>query len=161
MKKKRVMTFLMLATGFASAAHAQSASKVIVKTATGDKTFNVADMKGFKFNDDGIAVVKKDGSQGELFEFDKITSIEFDVVDGIGRTQLPDGNLIVHSPAGSGLIYIDGYKQGEKYTTALYTIDGKLISKNDKWAGTPVDVSGLPDGIYLFKINNTTLKFKK
>ena len=56
------------------------------------------------------------------------------------------------------------YISGNDYTPYPYTIfsiDGRLLLRGEVQNGEPVNVSELPTGLYILKVNNTSLKINK
>ncbi|MDR1791853.1 MAG: T9SS type A sorting domain-containing protein [Bacteroidales bacterium] len=49
----------------------------------------------------------------------------------------------------------------ENATFSIYSADGKLLQAGDYFSGETIDVSVLPKGFYLIKINKSILKFIK
>ena len=87
--------------------------------------------------------------------------VTFDMTSGIEDMKIAGGKLTISVAPGSDLINISGYDSKERYTVAVYNLAGEKVMGIDSWKGTAVDVSALPKGVYVFKINNTTLKFRK
>ena len=49
----------------------------------------------------------------------------------------------------------------EVHPYSLFSIDGRLLLYGEVRNGDPISVSGIPAGLYLLKINNTSLKINK
>ena len=96
-------------------------------------------------------------SEKKVYHLEDIKSMTFD-----GNNLKVEGEkLSISVKAGGNAIEIHGYDSREHYTLALFNIAGEKVLGFDNWRGYPVDISSLPKGIYVFTINNTTLKFRK
>ena len=93
------------------------------------------------------------------YKVDDIKSFTFD--GNSLKVKIAGGKLTLSVAPGSYLININGYDSKERYNVAVYNLAGEKVMGIDSWKGTAVDVSALPKGVYIFKINNTTLKFRK
>ncbi len=54
-----------------------------------------------------------------------------------------------------------GGSQPGSMSMLLCSADGRTITSNPAWDGSPIDVSSLPRGVYIFKVNNNTIKFTR
>ena len=88
-------------------------------------------------------------------------NVSFDAATGVDGLKVADGKLSISVKAGSNLIEISGYDGKTRYGVAVYSLDGEKLLGYDSWKGEAVNISALPAGIYVFKINNNTLKFRK
>nr|WP_238301080.1 hypothetical protein [Prevotella micans] len=43
----------------------------------------------------------------------------------------------------------------------MFSTSGETVLRNSNWKGEPVNIGSLAKGVYVFKINNTTFKFRK
>ncbi|GAB6976262.1 T9SS type A sorting domain-containing protein [Prevotella falsenii] len=156
---------LLIAIGLvlANSSFAQSVSEMTIKTGAGNKTYKISELKNIVVDagSNVLQVNKNNSGSSETYKFADIQGIVFDVISGIGETRLPDSNLSIYSPANSNLIYVNGREQGKHYEIGIYNANGQVVLRDTDWQGQAVDISGLAKGIYVFKINNTTFKFRK
>ncbi len=107
------------------------------------------------FAQDDMTITLASGKK--VYHLEDIKSMTFD-----GNNLKVEGEkLSINVKAGGNAIEIHGYDSREHYTLALFNIAGEKVLGFDNWRGAPVDISSLPKGIYVFTINNTTLKFRK
>ena len=157
MEKKNLLVTLGLV--FCTGCFAQDYVKV--NLASGTKEYKVDEIKSFTFDGNSLKVNKQDGSAADSYQMAEIKDITFDMTSGIEDMKIAGGKLTLSVAPGSDLININGYDSKERYTVAVYNLAGEKVMGIDSWKGTAVDVSALPKGVYVFKINNTTLKIRK
>ncbi|EHO72881.1 hypothetical protein HMPREF9140_00641 [Prevotella micans F0438] len=158
MKKRKLFIAIGLLIG--TGCFAQSASEITIKSNSGNKTYKVSELKNIAIENGGLKV-NRIGKAAESFSFDDIKDISFNVVSGIEETPLPASNLSIYSPANSNVIYVKGYEAGKRYEVAVFSTSGETVLRNSNWKGEPVNIGSLAKGVYVFKINNTTFKFRK
>ena len=56
---------------------AQSASDVIIKTTSGDKTYKISEVKNLRIEGNALKVNKKTGEAADTYNFDEIKSIRY------------------------------------------------------------------------------------
>ena len=157
MKKKN----LLLTLGLVLSTGCFAQDYVKVNLASGLKEYKVEDIKSFTFEGNTLKVNKQDGSAADSYQMAEITNITFDMASGVEGVKIAGGKLVLSVAPGSNLINISGYDAKERYSVAVYNLAGEKVMGIDSWKGDAVDVSALPKGVYVFKINNTTLKFRK
>lgn len=59
------------------------------------------------------------------------------------------------------ILYVEGYAVGVPTRLSVFSIAGREAVRIEHWHGEDVDVSQLPKGVYILRINHTTLKFVK
>lgn len=64
------------------------------------------------------------------------------------------------NPVGKVLSVV-GYDSSKAAQLSVYSIAGREVVRVNAWKGEDIDVSQLPSGIYILRINQTTLKFVK
>lgn len=64
-----------------------------------------------------------------------------------------------------GLYYRDGYvgafSPATKASAAIYDINGSLMLSLSEWNGDPISVTTLGRGVYIFEVNDKTIKFTR
>lgn len=156
MNKKK----LLIVMGLATCAGCFAQDDITINLASGKKTYKVEDIKSMTFEGNSLKV-NKQTDEADTYPFADITSISFDTTDGVENLKIDGGKLSVSVKPGSNLIEINGYNSKERYNVAVFSLSGEKVLGNNTWKGEPVDISVLPQGVYVFKINNTTLKFRK
>ena len=75
---------------------------------------------------------------------------------GVTELNKDEASFVFPNPANDN-IRIFGIENQE---IEIFSTDGKLILK-ERYEGKSIDVSSLPQGLYLIKTNGQTLKFNK
>ncbi len=158
---RTILFFSALLVSIGVFAQTQNAPKLHIKTVTGTATYEIANVKRILMQEDVLSVDKKDKTASDVYLYDDVEKMFFEMSSGIEETKLQDSKLSVFSPAGSNTIYVKGHEAGKSYNVSIFALDGKLVYQDNNWCGNPVNVSGLEAGVYIFKINNSTIKFRK
>lgn len=155
----RKLLLLAAVSFFGIGAYAQD--NVVVTTSGGkQQVYNTDAVKSITFEGTTMKVNKTDKSVSDNFNLVDVEKITFNLANGINN--LPVGEkLTVTSPAGSNVLYINGYDAAKKNKLGIYDVSGKAVKNLSKWAGEPIDLSSLPKGVYILKVNNNTIKFRK
>ena len=156
MKKRN----LFVAMGLALSAGCFAQDDLTINLASGKKTYKIDDIKSIAFGGNNLKVFKQ-GSGSDAYQLGEIGKVSFDAATGVDGLKVADGKLSISVKAGSNLIEISGYDGKTRYGVAVYSLAGEKLLGYDSWKGEAVDISALPAGIYVFKINNNTLKFRK
>ena len=103
-----------------------------------------------------IEVASEDYAYGEV---EKIT---FSNINSIEKISKEDNFKLLISPNPvNDIIRIMGYNSSEPAQLSIYSLDGEEVMRIDNWQGEPIDASQLSAGIYILRINTTTIKFIK
>ena len=155
--KKAFITVCLAALALPSMADEES---LVINMADGSaqQTFALADMGKLVFNENGFTV--NAGIETASFNYDAVKSIKFaGLSTGIGTVTSEENSLKPYYS--NGCLGIAGWPQERKARAAVYSIDGTTVITVNNWDGTPIPVSGLTRGIYIFKVDNNNLKFIK
>ena len=74
--KKRIL-FAAMGLALSAGCFAQSASDVIIKTTSGDKTYKISEVKNLRIEGNALKINKKTGEAADTYNFDEIKSIMF------------------------------------------------------------------------------------
>ena len=114
-------------------------------------------------DEESLVINMADGSAQQTFalaNYDAVKSIKFaGLSTGIGTVTSEENSLKPYYS--NGCLGIAGWPQERKARAAVYGIDGTTVITVNNWDGTPIPVSGLTRGIYIFKVDNNNLKFIK
>ena len=105
--------------------------------------------------------VNKNSKETEPIKLAEITNISFDVSTGVNGLKVKDENLLISVKAGSNIIEIGGYDNSKNYSVEIFNTAGAKVLGYANWRGEQLNISSLSKGVYVLKINNTTLKFSK
>lgn len=120
----------------------------------------LGDVSKITFADDDFTVSLFEGT-ASTFAFRNVKTIRFeDVASGIdapGTDGQADGTLYYRD----GFLRarsVDGSRMAD---AAVYDLSGRMVMAEPHWDGTPISTAGLQKGVYVFKVNNRTIKFTK
>ena len=154
--KKLALTFLFVL--FMCGLRAQSYELVIRLNDQSETIWTDESLRNIYFidEDDMLVVVENESLATHQYDFAKINKIYFK--SGVGVTELNKGeaSFVFPNPTNDN-IRIFGIENQE---IEIFSTDGKLILK-ERYEGKSIDVSSLPQGLYLIKTNGQTLKFNK
>ena len=156
MKRKK----LLIAAGLALSAACYAQDNVTVNTASGQKVYKMDDIESITF-DGATMKVNKNSKETETINLAEITNISFDVSTGVNGLKVKDENLLISVKAGSNIIEIGGYDNSKNYSVDIFNTAGAKVLGYANWRGEQLNISSLSKGVYVLKINNTTLKFSK
>lgn len=156
MKKRK----LLVAMGLAISAGCFAQDDVTINLASGKKVYKIDDIKLMTFEGNSLKVTKQT-DESDTYQFSELTSISFDAATGVDNLKVGNGDLSISVQPGSNLINIKGYDGKTKYNVAVYSVAGKKVLGYSDWKGEAVDITSLPTGVYVIKINDTILKFRK
>ena len=78
----------------------------------------------------------------------------------IGKITFSESGLTVYTADGITVPYAYGEVRNTA-RAAVYSISGTAVMSIDKWDGTPIPTDGLAGGVYIFNVDNNTIKFTK
>lgn len=109
--------------------------------------------------DDNAIVIHTTDKKTSGFDISEVRSIKFDgLVTGIEKQTASLGEISLWYR--DGYVGVDGWTGSTKGDVALYDIGGrKVISYKGDYDGAPIRVASLDKGVYIFKVNNNTMKF--
>lgn len=151
---------LLMAICLAACTGCFAQDDITVNLSSGKKVYKLDDLKSMTFEGNNLKVNKKT-DDADTYSFSEIVSISFDTTTGVEGLKVAGGKLTVSVKPGSDRIEIGGYDSNENYTVAIYSLSGEKVYGINNWRGETVDVSSLSNGVYVFKINNTAIKFRK
>lgn len=161
-KYPRIFSLLALAGAALWAGAAQDAGVSIeAKDASGQSTGIVAVNLNtkIKFSSTGMEVY--DGqTQIASFAYADCAKVTFlSTESGIEAVGNEAALTLLTNPAYDQLEF-SGF-DGIPAQLAIYSVNGQRMAYVSAWQGQPVDVSRLPQGLYLLTVNNSTFKFIK
>ena len=105
----------------------------------------------YMYIDDGTAVPYS-------FAVSDIRKMTFDEVLCV-REIVTESFKVYPNPARNEL-YVNGDESGP-YLYALYAMDGRMLLQGKVQNGDAIQIGNIPTGLYILKINNTSLKINK
>lgn len=79
---------------------------------------------------------------------------------GVGVSEIVADAFKVYPNPVRNELYVSGNEFGP-YRYALYSIDGRLVLQGEVRNGEAIHTDNIPAGLYILKINNTSLKINK
>ena len=79
---------------------------------------------------------------------------------GVGVSEIVADAFKVYPNPVRNELYVSGNEFGP-YRYALYSIDGRLLLQGEVGNGEAIHTGDIPAGLYILKINNTSLKINK
>ena len=154
--KKLTLTFMFAL--FMCGLRAQSYELIIRLNDLSETTWNDESLRNIYFIDDEdiLVVVENESLTTHQYDLAEINKIYFK--NGVAITELnkDEASFVFPNPAKDN-IKIFGVENQE---IEIFSTDGKLILK-EIYNGKDIDVSSLPQGLYIIKTNCQTLKFNK
>lgn len=153
--RKNLLQMALVALSLTAATAVRAADVVVVSTPPSSSAVALRDVVSIKFASGKVTVSTRQGSVQETALTDA-TTIKFgSTATGITQTAAADGIRILYS---QGWLSAEGASQAH---AAIYSLSGQQMAAYSAWDGTPVSTAQLPSGVYVFKVNNKTLKFVK
>lgn len=92
-------------------------------------------------------------------EVEKITFSNINSIENIGKEE--NVKLMISPNPVDNIIRIVGYNNSEPAQLSIYSLNGEEVMRIENWQGETIDASPLSAGIYILRINTTTIKFIK
>lgn len=158
MRKRLIAPTIALLALWATDASAQAMLVVTQHDGTSTET-ELAKVGKLTFSESQLSVYDVATPQTQTYGLANVRTITFkNVATGIyNTTQMAAGDFRLayanESLAAVGL--------ASAAHARLYTANGVKAMDIKSWDGTPISVHTLPAGVYIFKVNNKTIKFVK
>ena len=146
---KRIYFFLVLLLLSGGILYAQGVSVQI----NGGSAVVLDESNGLYFHNDSLTL------NGEVFALDDIQMITFEYVSGIADIQNIESLELLPNPA-SDIITLRGIG-GEPQTMVLYSTAGIKLMEQTVIDGTIVNISHLPEGVYILRCGDRVAKMVK
>ena len=135
--------------------------KLVVNFANGSsqQEFALSDIGKLAFDESGFSVVEANGTVSP-FTYVQVSSIKFaNFSSGIGAIEATTGGMKPYYR--NNQLGVDGWQAGNTAKATIYNVGVMMVTSIDNWDGTPISTSNLANGVYIFKVNNNTIKFVK
>lgn len=152
---------MCLAAAGLSAHAGDDDSQLVVNMAGGGdpQTFAVTDIRNIQFSDNGFTVMVSDGTVTP-FSYSAVRTITFGGnTNGIGAEVAADAETQLYFR--SGQLGAGGWKPGRTARATVCDTGGRTVLRVEKWDGTPISTGGMAPGVYVFSVDNQTIKFVK
>ncbi len=152
----RIGLFLLLFIGMATTAMAQSTLMTIHLNDGSEQVFTMSESDRAYFEDNQTLVIKTESSTNR-FSLDDIRKITCDVYVGTSENTLAAA-FIYPNPVHDNFSL---HNLSGKETLRIYALDGRLVKTAKVTGNQSIDISDLPVGLYLVKMQSQTLKMIK
>lgn len=158
MDRKKTIAAVALLVMAGAAAKAQT-EVVVTKLSGGQQKFGLAEIGKFYFTDGAMNVLTLPSKAVTALSLSDLLNIKFvskpNAIDNVNGSD-SQGVKLAYDGSRLSASGLDGAA-----SAAVFGTDGRKMMGAEHWDGTPVDVSSLPKGVYIFKVNNNTFKFIK
>ena len=154
-----LMLFLSLLGGIAEI----KAQSIVIRTSDGtESTDQLTSLHKFTFSNNQLVLSYNDGTSA-LFDLSSVDKVFFeDVMTDVNTALLNDGTTLSLYPNPATDLLLFKNLPEDNAAVKIYRMDGKLMLNTQLTSDTPsLDVSTLPNGLYIVKMNDQTLKFIK
>lgn len=156
--KKTFITMCLTALAMSATAD-DTQLTVNLATNASPQTFTLTDIGKITFSESGMTIYTANGT-ATPYAYGEVKNIKFtDGTTGIGTVKVDGNDMKAYYR--NGLLGVDGWTAGNKARAAVYNISGMAVLSIDNWDGSPIPTDGLADGIYIFNVDNNTIKFTK
>lgn len=162
MIKKSILLLWAALTVLPSAVSADDDGLIIHLANGGKNSFIFSEMKKIVFDSNNLIIVNIFGSESNTYLFDDIRKITFsDTVTGIESTSVTGSSeLDIRLAADGSRIFVGGAAGSIDKPVRLFSVAGTMVMAGSLKDGS-IDISALPQGIYILSVENQTFKFKK
>ncbi len=113
------------------------------------------------FSEKSFSVDINGSGSVEEYAYGDVEKISFSTPNYVNAATMKVSELsLKENPVGATLV-LTGYNDTQEYTLGVYSMSGQQVTLRHQWKGEDIDVSSLPSGVYLLKINTQTFKFIK
>lgn len=152
--KKLLIIFFVLAFG---KINAQSYELMIQMNDDTEIAWSSESLRNIHFdNDSTLIIVENENNYTHSYNILEIRKIYFYSEESINEVKFEETSFVFPNPAKDN-IKIFGIENQE---IEILSVDGKSVLKKN-YDGKNIDVSSLPQGLYIIKTNCQTLKFNK
>jgi hypothetical protein len=134
------------------------AQDMIVSATSATKSWNITEVRSFRFVDGKMIVKLKNGEDTEEINLSEISTIKFGN-STTAITHVKGENENVRFTLNGQHIVVEGLKQS--VSMVIYAVSGSQVLRQNAWNGGSIDISNLPKGIYIIKLDNKNFKFRK
>ncbi len=138
--------------------------KLVVYPANGHGSNWEKELSGIReitFSDTELTFIDTQGQAINTSAYQEISKIVFSLSGtSIPANQMAASLMLYPNPA-TDYLQVVGWDTDKKADIAIYSVNGQLLQSIHEWIGTPIPVSSLPHGLYIFKINDQSFKFRK
>lgn len=155
--KHRHLYLIVLATVFFLAPRLEAQNMVLRLQGGTDQTILLSSLQKITFSNSNLVLNYVSGST-QSYGFSTLEKLFFSPLTSIKNTVVSKANIFFNPS--DNQIYFRNLAEGS-YLVTVYRIDGVAVVSTTITNNESVDMSGFPASIYLIRIKNQILKFKK
>ena len=156
MKHKHIF-LIVLATVFFLAPSLEAQNMVLRLQGGTDQTILLSSLQKITFSNNNLVLNYASGNT-QSYSFSSLEKLFFSPYTAIKNTVSPKADIFFNPS--DNQIHFRNLAEGS-YLVAVYRIDGVAVVSTVITNNESIDMSGFPTSIYLVRINNQILKFKK
>ena len=158
MKKTKLLIAMIASMGVANIAHGQSVLVITPLDNNIEKLVtNIADIRKISFDNGLMAITSKDGNASSI-AMNSVMSLKF-TDDANFISALKDGKSAIAPYCNGEWMGVKGLNGETK--AIVCDAAGRIVISLDRWNGSPVSIATLPKGVYILKVNDSSIKFTK
>jgi hypothetical protein len=155
---KRKHTYLLILAMAFYLSPALLAQNMVLRLQGGtDQTIPLSNLQKITFSNNNLVLNYVVGGT-QLFGFNSLEKIFFSPYTYLKKNYSPSANIFFNSA--DNQIHFRNLEEGS-YPVVVYQSDGRMVINTSITNNESIDMSIFPASIYLIRINNQTLKFKK
>lgn len=118
------------------------------------KSYNISDLKKIVFHETELSIIDRNDNESKAAYSDLYKLVFNDDPTGVESIRTDDFSWSYRD----GAIHVNGWTEGNADVT-FYDISGNKHGTIRAWNGGQINVSHLPKGIYIMRINGYSIKF--
>ncbi|MGN0225468.1 MAG: T9SS type A sorting domain-containing protein [Prevotella sp.] len=158
MKKNKLLIAMIASMGVSNIAYGQSMLVVTPLDNNAEKLVtNIADIRKVSFGSGQMTITSNNGNVSSI-AMNSVMSLKF-TDDANFISALKDGKSTIAPYCNGEWMGVNGLN-GEAKAIVCDTA-GRIVMSLDRWNGSPVSIATLPKGVYILKVNDSSIKFTK
>ena len=156
MRTRIIATIALLVTALG----ANADDVVTVVTQNGQKSYSMDKLSRIQLNEDNLMVVDSN-EKGTTYAFDDVQRILISLDATAVNDATADGKLTLTVSTDGTEMCVDGWDSSQMASLRVYDASGRSVMNSERWQGETIDISSLPQGVYVVKAGTHTAKFRK
>lgn len=158
MKLKTILTILCLP--LITSVYAQTTNLVVLTNIETELAFSV-DENGKLYFDDTYLYINTDGNNVESIEISSIRKLVFaENQTSVNNTVINNADYYLYPNPATTFLRIAN-SDDIVLQVKIFSLNGQVLISNQISGSDQIDISALPGGFYVLKVNNKALKFTK
>jgi len=155
--KHTILSLFIVVAALSIAPSIQAQNMVLRLQGGTDQTIPLSNLQKITFSNSNLVLNYVSGAT-QSYGFSSLEKLYFSPYTALKKTSSPKSDIIFNSS--DNQIHFRNLAEGN-YPVAIYRMDGITVLSTTISNNESIDMSGFPASIYLVRINNQVLKFKK